>query len=281
MRVTRVDATLGAVVTDVRLADLSSAEWAEIEDAFHQHAVLVFPGQHISADEQVAFAHRFGEIEVLVPGYEALPLSTVTLDGEVMAPDHPIMQNLRGNQGWHTDSTYMPVSAKASVLSCKVPATTGGQTEWADMRDAYDTLDDATRERIAELSAYHSIAYSQEKAGFTSKLGYGLDSPPQLRPVVKVHPVTGRPALFTGRHAHAIPGLSAEESEQLLAELMDHACRPPRIYRHEWAPGDVVVWDNRCVLHRACEWDLSEPRVMRHTRIAGDPATESALATAS
>jgi alpha-ketoglutarate-dependent taurine dioxygenase len=147
------------------------------------------------------------------------------------------------------------------------------------MRAAYEALDDRTRERIAELSAYHSIAYSQAKAGFDSTLGYGMDEPAQLRPLVKVHPVTGRPSLFIGRHAHAIPGLSRPESDTLLAELLEFACRPPRVYRHRWQPGDLVVSDNRCVLHRAGEWDLTEPRVMRHTRIAGDPATESATSS--
>ena len=277
IQVTRVDATLGAVVTGVSLATLTDDEWAEIEDAFHDNAVLVFPEQHLGADDQIAFARRFGELEVLVEGYEALPLSTVTQSGEVMDPDHPIMQNLRGNQEWHTDSSYMPVSSKASVLSAKVVTTTGGETEWADMRAAYDDLDDDRRARIADLSAYHSIAFSQAKAGFTSKSGYGMDEPAQLRPLVKVHPATGRPALFIGRHAHAIPGVPRDESDVLLADLLTWACQPPRVYRHRWQPGDVVAWDNRCVLHRACDWDLSEPRVMRHTRIAGDPASESAV----
>lgn len=276
MEITRLDATLGATVRGVRLAGLRDSEWSEIEDAFHSHAVLVFPGQDLAADEQVAFAKRFGELEVLVEGYEALPLSTVTQSGEVLEADHPVMQNLRGNQEWHTDSSYMPVSSKASVLSAKVVTESGGETEWADMRAAYDDLDGDLRERINTMSAYHSIAYSQARAGFTSKTGYGMDEAAQLRPLVKVHPVTGRPALFLGRHAHAIPGIPREESDELLADLMKWACRPPRVYRHRWRPGDVVVWDNRCVLHRACEWDLSEPRVMRHTRIAGDPATESA-----
>ena len=280
MQVSPLDATLGAVVTDVRLADLGGHEWAEIERAFHEHAVLVFPGQHLTRDEQVAFARRFGDIEVLFEGYDAVPISTVDQSGKVLDPDHPIMQVVRGNQGWHTDSTYMPVSAKASVLSAQVVPSTGGETEWADMRAAYDALDDATRAQIADLCAYHSIAYSQAKAGFDTTLGYGMQEPAQLRPLVKVHPVTGRPALFIGRHAHAIPGMSPEESESLLAGLLDHSCRPPRTYRHTWQPGDVVVWDNRCVLHRACEWDLSEPRSMTHTRISGDPATESALAHA-
>jgi alpha-ketoglutarate-dependent taurine dioxygenase len=90
--------------------------------------------------------------------------------------------------------------------------------------------------------------------------------------------VTGRPSLFIGRHAHAIPGMPREESGDLLAALLEAACQPPRVYRHRWQPGDLVMWDNRCVLHRACEWDLTEPRVMVHTRVAGDPITESAIA---
>jgi alpha-ketoglutarate-dependent taurine dioxygenase len=175
----------------------------------------------------------------------------------------------------------MPVSAKASMLSAQVVPPEGGETEWADMRAAYDALDEETRSRIAGLCAHHSIAYSQAKAGFDSTFGYGMDEPSQLRPLVKVHPVTGRPALFIGRHAHAIPGLEPEASDALLADLLDAACRPPRVYRHRWAPGDLVVWDNRCVLHRACEWDLAEPRAMRHTRIAGDPATEASVSSTS
>jgi alpha-ketoglutarate-dependent taurine dioxygenase len=278
MEITRLDATLGAVVSDIRLAELTDAEWTEIERTFHEHAVLVFPGQQLTSAEQISFAERFGSIEVLVDGYDAVPISTVDRTGEVMAPDHPVMQVVRGNQGWHTDSTYMPVSAKASVLSARVVPAVGGETEWADMRAAYEALDDVTRERISGLCAYHSIVYSQAKAGFTSTMGYGMDEPPQLRPLVKVHPVTARPALFIGRHAHAIPGLDPEESDRLLAQLLDDACRPPRVHRHRWQSGDVVVWDNRCVLHRACEWDLSQPRVMVHTRVAGDPATESAIA---
>ena len=277
MEIHPLDATLGAVVTGVRLAGVVESEWNDIEGAFHTYAVLVFPGQHLTSAEQVAFARRFGDLEVLAEGYDAVPISTIDRSGEVMEPEHPVMQVVRGNQHWHTDSSYMPVSAKASMLSAKVVTSAGGETEWADMRAAYDALDDETRARISNLCAHHSIVYSQAKAGFDSKLGYGMDEAEQLRPLVKLHPVTGRPSLFIGRHAHAIPGLTEEESDALLDELLAWACQPPRVYRHRWEPGDLVVWDNRCVLHRACEWDLTEPRVMRHTRIAGDPATESAL----
>ena len=148
MEVTRLDATLGAVLTGVRLGELTDAAWHDIERAFHEHAVLVFPGQQLSNNEQIAFARRFGSIEELFEGYDAVAISTLDRSGNVIDADDPVMQVVRGNQGWHTDSSYMPVSAKASMLSARVPASTGGQTEWADMRAAYDALDDTTRARI-------------------------------------------------------------------------------------------------------------------------------------
>ena len=273
MQINPLDATLGAVVTGVRLADLADADWDDIERAFHTYAVLVFPGQHLSSAEQIAFARRFGDIEVLAEGYDAVPISTVDRTGEVMEPEHPVMQVVRGNQHWHTDSSYMPVSAKASMLSAKVVTAEGGETEWADMRAAYDALDDDARSRISKLCAHHSIAYSQAKAGFDSTMGYGMEEAAQLRPLVKAHPVTGRPALFIGRHAHAIPGLPREQSDALLDGLLAHACQPPRVYRHRWEPGDLVVWDNRCVLHRATPFDsVRHHRLMQRTTVSGDPA---------
>jgi alpha-ketoglutarate-dependent taurine dioxygenase len=147
------------------------------------------------------------------------------------------------------------------------------------MRAAYDALDDATRERVAGLSACHSIAWSQAQIGDTAPRSpdlYGFQEEVPIRPLVKVHPVTGRPALFVGRHAHSIPGVDEAESRRLLADLVDFACQPPRVHRHEWTEGDLVVWDNRCVLHRARPYDYRQARVMVHTRVAGDPATEVA-----
>ena len=262
---------MGAVVTDVRLAELTDAEWHEIEQAFHDHAVLVFPGQHLSADEQVAFARRFGEIEELFPGYDAVPISTVDRDGEVMAPDHPVMQVVRGNQGWHTDSTYMPVSAKASVLSAQVVPDEGGQTEWADMRAAYDDLDDATRTRIAELRAHHSIAYSQAKAGFDTGFGYGMDVPRPAAPAREGAPRHRAAGAVHRPPRPRDPGPRRGASPRRCSTTSSPSPASPRASTAtSGTPGDVVVWDNRCVLHRACEWDLAEPRVMRHTR---SPAT--------
>jgi alpha-ketoglutarate-dependent taurine dioxygenase len=282
LRVEPADATLGAVITGVRIAALDESEWLAIESAFHEHAVLIFPAQHPSREEQVAFGRRFGELDSLVAQTGTVPISNRMGNGELLDDAHPVKQILLGNEGWHTDSSYMPISALASLLSAEVVTESGGETEWADMRAAFEALDAATRARIAELAAYHSLKYSQARAGYgaasSPEYGYGLaqDEAP-LRPLVKVHPVTKRPALFIGRHAFGIPGLAPEESERLLDELLDFACRSPRVLRHRWKPGDLAMWDNRCVLHRARPYDPTVPRVLHHTRIAGDPATESGL----
>ncbi|TDJ67878.1 MAG: TauD/TfdA family dioxygenase [Proteobacteria bacterium] len=273
-------ATLGATLTGVDLAALDDVSWREIEDAFHEYAVLIFPDQNLAAQAQIAFAQRFGDIEIIIDALETIPVSNKGLGGKLLADDSHRMQLLRGNEDWHTDSSYMPLSAKASVLSAHVVPSAGGQTEWADMRAAYDALDDAMKDRVGTLVAYHSYIYSQAKIGHNVApgAGYGFfDGEPPLRPLLKVHPVTGRTALYIGRHAYGIAEIERGESEQLLHELMALSCQPPRTLSHTWQPGDIVVWDNRCVLHRARPFDHREERVMMHTRIKGDPATESAL----
>jgi alpha-ketoglutarate-dependent taurine dioxygenase len=275
-------ATLGAVVRGVKLAALDPGEWRAIEAAFHEYAVLIFPGQHLSRSEQARFGRRFGELDPLVARTGTVPISNRRPDGTLLEGADPVRQILLGNEGWHTDSSYMPVSARASLLCAEVVTEQGGETEWADMRAAYDALDETMRERIAPLAACHSLRYSQARAGFGAEPGavysYGLDqAEAPLRPLVKVHPVTGRRALFIGRHAFGIPGLGEDESERLLDDLLEFACRPPRVLSHRWQPGDCAIWDNRCVLHRARPYDPGLPRVLHHTRIAGDPATESGL----
>ena len=210
--------------------------------------------------------------------------SSRTLRVEADAGDD-VVSILKGNEGWHADSTFKPIQSKGAVFSAEVVPTIGGHTGWADMRAAYDALDDAMRARIAPLQAYHSLHYSQSRIGHVPKagtedyrrLGFAGDEN-VLRPLVKTHPDTGRKSLLIGRHAHDIPGLSPEASDQLLQELIDFACQPPRTYHHDWRAGDVVIWDNRCLLHQATPFDMTQPRVMWHTRIAGDPVSEAAIA---
>ncbi|HEY6599073.1 MAG TPA: TauD/TfdA family dioxygenase [Pseudomonadales bacterium] len=277
-RVTPLDATFGATVTGLALADIDDAAFGELYRTWLQYGLLVFPAQHLSNDEQVTFAKRFGALE-----FGLAPLSNVRADGSVRADDSDeVVKVLKGNMGWHCDSTYMPVQAKGAVFTAHVVPPAGGETGWADMCAAYDALTPAMKARIENLRAYHSVKFSQAKAGLASNGGadyggYGStvkEAP--LRPLVKVHPETGRRALMVGRHAFGIPGLPADESEQLLDELAEFACRPPRVYHHTWSPGDAVVWDNRWLMHRACPWDMRQPRVMYHARIAGDPVSEFA-----
>jgi alpha-ketoglutarate-dependent taurine dioxygenase len=274
-----LDATLGAVVTGLKLAALDDTTWHAVYAAWLEYALLIFPGQHLSRDEQIAFASRFGPLE-----FEMAALSNVKADGTLIVdPDNDVLKVLKGNTGWHCDSTYMPVQAKGAVFSAQVVPSSGGATGWADMRAAYDALDEDLRTKVEDLAAYHSLYYSQAKLGHFPKKGsdysgYGFhNGPVPLRPLVKVHPETGRKSLLIGRHAHNVPTMDTTESERFLQELVDFACRPPRVYYHNWSPGDAVVWDNRCLLHRATPWEMTEPRVMWHSRIAGDPVTEASL----
>ena len=157
--VTPIDATLGATITDIDLSQLDEPTWNCVADAFHEYAVLVFPAQNLTGDAQVAFSSRFGEIELLRadPDAKTVSISNQKRDGSVLQPDEHRYQTLRGNEGWHTDSSYMPLAAKASVLSAQVVPPAGGETELADMRAADDALPADRKDQIDALSAYHSL----------------------------------------------------------------------------------------------------------------------------
>lgn len=277
------DKSFGATITNLRLSRIDESCFRQLYQAWLKYALLIFPGQHLSDAEQTAFARRFGE---LVEGLEAVELSNVLPDGKLRdAPDDDMMKIIRGNMHWHQDNTYMPLQAKGAVFSAKVVPAAQGDTAFADMRAAWDALDELTRKKLTELSAYHSLAHSQKELGEETKsdnseyVGYGLnvaDIP--RRPLLKVHPETGRKTLAVGRHAFGVSGMSEEDSARLLNELIEFSVSDERrCYQHRWTQGDVVVWDNRCLMHRACPWDYSEPRVMLHSRIAGDPVSEAAL----
>lgn len=279
--VTPIDATLGAVVTDVDLADLDDATWEEIHAAFLEHGVLVFPGQDLDEEAQGAFALRFGKTEKLSPKQSGptVQFTNQKADGTLAKPTEQQYHIMKGNEGWHTDSTYMPLAAKAAMLYALVIPPEGGETEFADMRAAWDALDSATQAKLEGLSAYHSLYYSQSRAGYSHSTDniygfHGKGAP--LRPIVKTHPETGRKSIYTGRHAYGIPGMSEEESEALLTKLLADACQPPRTYRHEWSVGDLVVWDNRCLMHRARPYDTTHKRALRASRISGEPESELA-----
>lgn len=268
------------MVSKVKLPSLSEDEFAEIHAAFLSYGFLVFPGQHLTDEENVAFGKRFGELE-----FGSLAISNQKKHedgsyGEIHDLQTQRMRTNVGNEGWHTDSSYMPLSSKCALLSAVAVPDEGGDTEVADTRAGYAALDQATTDRIEDLCAYHSTQYSQ-----ANDVG---DFPPQkersiyhgeayLRPLVKTHPETGTKTLFIGRHAFGIPGLDRQESRALLKYLLDSVVSNERqVYTHKWQVGDTLLWDNRSLLHRARPYDYTEPRVMTATRIAGDPETELA-----
>jgi len=276
--VERLPASFGAVVRGARLAELSDEAFEALYAAWLDHGLLIVPDQHFNRDEQIAFARRFGPLE-----FDCGEITNLLPDGSVRPcgddDEDDLIKVFRGNMSWHQDSTYMPVQAKGAVFSA-ITVPEGYQTGFADMEAAYEALDPEERRVVEGLSAFHSLVRSQAKVGHvqtegSAYMGYGMDvAEPPLRPLVKVHPETGRKSLSIGRHAFALDGCDEEASTALLEALRNKACQPPRTWHHRWTPADVVIWDNRRLMHCAGPWDMTIPRMMWHSRIAGDPASE-------
>ena len=284
-----LDATFGAKITGPKLTELNDETFHTLYQAWLEYGLLIFPAQFLGHQEQIGFAKRFGDLE-----FELAAISNVTDDGNLRPTDgsDDMMKVIFGNMGWHHDSTYMPVQAKGAVFTAEVVPDTGGATGFADMRAAYDALTPQMQDKVESLRAHHSLYHSQAKLGHEGKRGshnkdfgteegyngYGFhDGPVSIHPLVKTHPETGRKNLLIGRHAYDIIGMDKDESTALLDELADFACQAPRIYHHQWRPGDAVLWDNRCLMHQATPWPMDQPRIMWHSRIAGNDATEAAL----
>ncbi|MEM8765977.1 MAG: TauD/TfdA family dioxygenase [Pseudomonadota bacterium] len=268
------DKTFGARVTGIRLKHITDEDFDRLYASFLEYGFLLFPDQFLTEEENVAFGERFGELEF---GGAPMANQKRLAEGEygrVYDLDTQLMRTNVGNEAWHTDSTYKPHSSKCAMLSAVTVPEQGGETELADARAAYAALDTATRDKIQNLSAYHSTQFSQanDVGDFPPADDGGIyHGEAYLRPLVKVHPETGVPNLFIGRHAFGIPGLSRAESRELLSTLMAFVVADPaRVYTHHWQPGDTLVWDNRAILHRARPYDYAEPRVLLGTRVAGE-----------
>ena len=271
-------ATLGATVRDVDLAELDDAGFASVEEAWHEYAVLVFPDQHLSDAAHIAFTRRFGRLERgLKRGHRGDGigrLSNVDKDGCVVDAEKLQARFQRGNRDWHSDSSYKRVGAKASILAAHVVPDEGGETEWADMRAAWDALAPAMQDWLADKRAVHSYRFSHAWHGGLELLNEQelLDLPPVEHPLMRIHPATRRKSLFVGRHASHIVGEPESSSRALLRELTANAGQPPRVWGHGWQPGDIAIWDNRCVLHRGRPWPPDHARVMARSTVAGEDA---------
>ena len=256
-------------------------------DAIHKgmakHAVLVFHDQPLTDEQQLAFTKRFGDIEryetpghIRKRGEERLgsgvaDFSNLTRNGSLMTPDNRIWLFKLGDRLWHSDSSFRPITAGYSLLSGRTIPARGGETEFADMRAAYDALDDETKAEIEDLVCEHSLIYSREAIGFFDLAPEERDHfQPVRHRLVRVDARTGRKSLFLSAHAGAIVGWAIPEARMFLRDLTEHATQPQFVYRHRWRTGDLVVWDNRTTMHRARRFHPGEIRDVRRTTLAGD-----------
>jgi alpha-ketoglutarate-dependent 2,4-dichlorophenoxyacetate dioxygenase len=269
---------------------LAPDEVAAIEAGMDRYAVLVFHDQHLTDEQQMAFTRNFGEIEnarggnVTKPGQHRLPqgmndVSNLGQDNQPLARDDRRRLFNLGNQLWHSDSSFRAVPAKYSLLSCRLPATEGGNTEFADMRAAYDALDARTKDEIEGLICEHSLMYSRGSLGFTD---LSEEEKEMFRPVrqslVRTHPVSRRKSLYLSSHIGTIVGWPRPEAMAFIRDLAEHATQPQFVHVHRWRQWDLVMWDNRQTMHRVRRFDDRQPRDMRRTTVAGDAPTAAQIA---
>ena len=261
---------------------LSQQDVRAINAGMNEHAVLVFRRQPMTAQQQLNFASSFGPLDIGLKrvfkrperlGDERLiDISNVDADGQVTRRDSPKNLSNFANQLWHSDSSFMNPRAAYSMLHCVIKPSWGGNTEFADLRHAYDTLDERTRAEIQELKAEHYALHTRILLGdeaYTDEQKKSI--PPAIWPIADTHPGSGRKVLFVGVHARQILGWPTAESRMYLQDLLEHATRREYVYVHKWEPGDLVIWDNRSTLHRGRRYDIAERRELRRTTINDTP----------
>jgi alpha-ketoglutarate-dependent 2,4-dichlorophenoxyacetate dioxygenase len=264
---------------------LSRDEVAAISAGMDRYAVLVFHDQKLTDEQQMAYTLGFGAIENARGGNITKPadkrlvdgmndVSNLAKDGRPLPPDSRQRLFNIGNMLWHSDSSFRAIPAKYSLLSARIVNPKGGNTEFADMRAAYDALDAETRQEIEPMICEHSLMYSRGSLGF---LDYTEEEKAMFKPVrqrlVRTHPVTGRKSLYLSSHAGTILGKPMPEARIILRDLNEHATKPEFVYVHKWRQWDLVMWDNRQTMHRVRRYDEHQSRDMRRTTVAGEAPT--------
>ncbi|MBL8672499.1 MAG: TauD/TfdA family dioxygenase [Alphaproteobacteria bacterium] len=276
IEVTPLSPVMGAEVRGIDLArPLDDAAFKHVRDTFYRHMLLRFPDQRISPEQHVAFSRRFGPLQVHVldqfrhPEHpEIYVLSNVDKATGGTTGRHPD----RGTLVWHSDLSFQRRPALATILhGIEVPAQ-GGDTLFANMAAAYDALPDAAKRRIAPLRAVHDLDYSRTRAGEPPMTAaQRQEAPPVDHPMVRTHPGTGAKSLYISHHIREIVGLPQAEGRALFEELMAHATQDRFVFRQSWTEGDVVMWDNRCTMHKATEYDAAgQRRTVQRTVVIGD-----------
>lgn len=282
LTVTKLHPLFAARVEGIDIArGIDDAAFAALRAAFEEHSVIVLPGQDLDDERQVAFSQRFGPLEMMLPhaGNNMNPghisrMYNTEADGSVIPPDDRRMIYLTANRIWHTDSSFKEVPSLCSLLHAREVPPEGGETEFASMRAAYDTLDADTKTLIDGKVALHHAARTRDLVAPGLVTPERRAKPPVRHAMVRSNPVNGRKALYTGGHAGRIEGMDEAEGDALLARLLDHTTQPDFVYAHKWTVGDIVIWDNRAVLHRGRPWnDAVHKRTLHRTTVAGDGPT--------
>lgn len=285
---------IGALAQGIDIRQpLGTAQRTEIEAAMDRYAVLVFRNQLVDQDQQIQFAQSFGPLDLGLRRIRRGPhrfnyneladISNVTAEGEIAARDHAKIVGNVANQLWHSDSSFQQTRAKYSMLSAHVVPAFGGETEFADLRAAYDALPAWRKAQIQPLVGVHSALHSRLLLGDT---GYDESQrnaiPPARWPLVQTDPRTGRKILFVGIHIERIEGMTAPEGRMLVMDLLEHATQRQFIYTHQWQVGDLVMWDNTASIHRGRWYDFSERRELRRAtteEVVRSPEASHMLAT--
>jgi alpha-ketoglutarate-dependent 2,4-dichlorophenoxyacetate dioxygenase len=265
---------------------ISGEEVTVIEKGMDTHAVLVFRDQNLTDEQQLAFTLNFGELESYkTPGHVRKPedhrlgpgiadFSNLDKHGNIMSAEDRVWFFKLGDRLWHSDSSFRPIPAKYSLLSGRIIPSWGANTEFADMRAAYDGLDARTKAEIEDLVCEHSLIYSRAAIGMVDLTPEEIAAfKPVRQRLVRVHPVTGRKSLFLSSHAGAIVGWTIPEARVFLRDLTEHATQREFVYSHPWRRHDLVMWDNRATMHRGRRFDRNEVRDVRRTTLAGHAPT--------
>jgi alpha-ketoglutarate-dependent 2,4-dichlorophenoxyacetate dioxygenase len=291
MQITPIHPDFAGEVSGVDISvPLTRQQVAGIEAGMDRYAVLVFRGQPLTDEQQCTFSLNFGELEVTLIGQMTKPserrgpiemgyIGNIDAGGKMRARDDNRRMYGLGNRLWHSDASFRALGAGYSLLSARVVPGYGGNTEFADMRAAYDALDATTKAEVEDMVTEHSIAFSRGELGFGD---YGEGNDDKTRPVrhrlVRTHPVTGRKSLYLSAHIGAIVGWPIPEARGYIRDLTEHATQRRFVYAQQWRVNDLVMWDNRSTMHRVRRFDETQVRDMRRTTFAGDSVTVEQLA---
>ena len=278
IELTPLHPALGAEVRGVDLTRSVIPEvFAEIDAAFNRHGILVFPEQPVTDEQQLAFSRLFGPLEIN-PNYagtkmrlrpDIADISNLDAEGRVLARDDRRNLFNIGKQLWHTDSSFKRTPAKCSLLSAREIPASGGETQFADLREAWDALPGAKKREVEGLAVEHSIFRSRSQIGFADFNDEIFKQlPPVPQALVRHHRYSGRTSLYLASHASHIIGWPDEEGRALIEELIAFATQPQFVYQHRWTVGDLVIWDNRCTMHRGRPYDDAQRRVLHRTTVS-------------